>query len=280
MKNIFLQRAITGVLFVAIITGCILYAPLAFGTLFIIASALTIREFGHLVNQGEEVSINKTITMLGGAYLFLAMMGFCIDATGSNIFIPYLLLLIYLMVSELYLKKRNPVLNWAFSMLSQLYIALPFALLNVLAFHNDADATTSISYNPILPLSVFIFLWLNDTGAYCFGSLFGKHRLFERISPKKSWEGSVGGGIVAIASAFVLGHFFPVMPMLEWAGLALTVVVFGTWGDLTESLLKRQLQIKDSGSILPGHGGMLDRFDSALMAIPAAVVYLYAITLF
>lgn len=280
MKNNFLQRAITGVLFVAIITGCILYDPLAFGTLFIIASALTIREFDHLVNQGGEVSINKTITMLGGAYLFLAMMGFCIDAAGSSIFIPYLLLLIYLMISELYLKKKNPVLNWAFSMLSQLYIALPFALLNVLAFHNDIEASTSISYNPILPLSVFIFLWLNDTGAYCVGSLFGKHRLFERISPKKSWEGSVGGGVVAIASAFVLGHFFPVMPMLEWAGLALTVVVFGTWGDLTESLLKRQLQIKDSGSILPGHGGMLDRFDSALMAIPAAVVYLYAITLF
>lgn len=280
MKNNFLQRAITGVLFVAIIVGGILYDPLAFGTLFVIISALTLREFAHLVNQNEEVSINKTITMLGGAYLFLAIMGFCIDAAGSGIFIPYLLLLIYLMVSELYLKKKNPVLNWAFSMLSQLYIALPFALLNVLAFHNNADAPTSVSYNPILPLSVFIFLWLNDTGAYCFGSLLGKHRLFERISPKKSWEGSVGGGVVAIASAFVLGHFFPVMPMLEWAGLALTVVVFGTWGDLTESLLKRQLQIKDSGSILPGHGGMLDRFDSSLLAIPAAVVYLYMITLF
>lgn len=280
MKNNFLQRAITGVLFVAIIVGGILYDPLAFGTLFVLISALTLREFAHLVNQNEEVSINKTITMLGGAYLFLAIMGFCIDAAGSGIFIPYLLLLIYLMVSELYLKKKNPVLNWAFSMLSQLYIALPFALLNVLAFHNNADAPTSISYNPILPLSVFIFLWLNDTGAYCFGSLFGKHRLFERISPKKSWEGSVGGGLVAIASAFVLGYFFPVMPMLEWAGLALTVVVFGTWGDLTESLLKRQLQIKDSGSILPGHGGMLDRFDSSLLAIPAAVVYLYMITLF
>lgn len=280
MKNNFIQRAITGILFVAIITGCILYDPLAFGTLFVIASALTIREFGHLVNQGGEVSINKTITMLGGAYLFLAIMGFCIDAAGSNIFIPYLLLLIYLMISELYLKKKNPVLNWAFSMLSQLYIALPFALLNVLAFHNDDTATTSISYNPILPLSVFIFLWLNDTGAYCFGSLFGKHRLFERISPKKSWEGSIGGGVVAIASGFLLGYFFPVMPMLEWAGLALVVVIFGTWGDLTESLLKRQLQVKDSGNILPGHGGMLDRFDSSLMAIPAAVVYLYIITLF
>ena len=128
MKNNFLQRAITGILFVAIIVGCILYDPLAFGTLFVIVSALTIREFGHLVNQSGEVSINRTITMLGGAYLFLAIMGFCIDAAGSKIFIPYLILIIYLMVSELYLKKKNPVLNWAYSMLSQMYIALPFAL--------------------------------------------------------------------------------------------------------------------------------------------------------
>ena len=279
MKNNFLQRAITGLLFVAIIVGCILYDPLAFGTLFVIVCALTIREFGHLVNQSGEVAITRTITMLGGAYLFLALMGFCIDAADSKIFIPYLVLLIYLMVSELYLKKKNPVLNWAYSMLSQMYIALPFALLNVLAFQNDPE-TTSVSYNPILPLSIFVFLWLNDTGAYCFGSLFGKHRLFERISPKKSWEGSIGGGIVAIAASFAFAYFFPVMTWAEWAGLALVVVIFGTWGDLTESLLKRQLQIKDSGSILPGHGGMLDRFDSSLMAIPAGVVYLYALTLF
>ena len=278
MKNTFLQRAITGILFVAIIVGCILYDPLAFGTLFVTVSALTIREFGHLVNQSGEVSINRTITMLGGAYLFLAIMGFCIDAAGSKIFIPYLILIIYLMVSELYLKKKNTVLNWAYYMLSQMYIALPFAMLNVLAFQNDPEAS-SVSYNPILPLSIFVFLWLNDTGAYCFGSLFGKHRLFERISPKKSWEGSIGGGIVAIASSFVFACYFPIMTWAEWAGLALVVVIFGTWGDLTESLLKRQLQIKDSGSILPGHGGMLDRFDSSLMAIPAGVIYLYALTL-
>lgn len=279
MKNNFLQRTITGILFVGILVGCILYSPLAFGALFVIISALTVREFGHLVNQTGEVSVNKTINMLGGAYLFLAFMAFCIDVADSNVFIPYLALLIYLMVSELYLKKKNPVLNWAYSMLSQVYIALPFSMLSVLAFHNDPSAS-SVSYNPILPLSLFVFIWLNDTGAYCIGSLIGKHRLFERISPKKSWEGSIGGGIVAIASAFVFAHFFPIMPMLEWAGLALIIVLFGTWGDLTESLLKRQLQIKDSGTILPGHGGMLDRFDSALMAIPAAVVYLYVLTLF
>lgn len=278
MKNNFLQRAITGVLFVAILVGCILYNPLSFGALFVIISALTVREFSHLVNNIKGVSVNKTLTMLGGAYLFLAIMGFCIDASDSKIFIPYLILLLYMMISELYLKKENPVLNWAFSMFSQLYIALPFALLSVLAFQNNPEYS-SVSYNPILPLSIFVFIWLSDTGAYCVGSLIGKHRLFERISPKKSWEGSVGGGVVSIASSFAFAHFFPFMNMAEWAGLALTVVVFGTWGDLTESLFKRQLQIKDSGSILPGHGGMLDRFDSALMAIPAAVVYLYALTL-
>ena len=278
MKNNFIQRAITGVLFVAVLIGCILYDPLSFGTLFVIISALTVREFSHLLNQTDGVSINKTITMLGGAYLFLSFMGYCIDAADSKIFIPYLLLLLYLMISELYLKGKNPVLNWAYSIMSQLYIALPFALLNVLAFQND-PATNSVSYNPILPLSIFIFIWLSDTGAYCVGSLIGKHRLFERISPKKSWEGSIGGGVLAIAASFVMAHFFPFLSTMEWIGLAFVVVVFGTWGDLTESLLKRQLNIKDSGNILPGHGGLLDRFDSALMAIPAAVIYFYALTM-
>ncbi|WP_368114393.1 phosphatidate cytidylyltransferase [Bacteroides sp. RTP21281st1_E4_RTP21281_210402] len=282
MINNFIKRAITGVLFVAILVGCILYNPLSFGILFTIISALTIYEFGQLVNmRAEGVNINKMITMLGGAYLFLAIMGFCTNEgqEGSKIFIPYVLLLLYMMISELYLKKENPILNWAYSMFSQLYIGLPFAMLNILAFNYD-PTYSSVSYNPILPLSIFIFLWLNDTGAYCIGSLIGKHRLFERISPKKSWEGSIGGGVVAIGVSFVLAHYFPFMSMWEWAGLALVVVVFGTWGDLTESLLKRQLHVKDSGTILPGHGGMLDRFDSALMAIPAAVAYIYALTWF
>ncbi len=276
MKNNFIIRAITGILFVAVIVGCILWNPLAFGCLFVIITSLTIREFGNLVNKLEDVEINKTITTLGGAYLFMAFMAYCIGAYSSKIFIPYVLLILYLFISELYLKKKNPVYNWAFSMFSQLYIALPFAMLNVLAFQNN-ELAESISYNPILPLAVFIFLWLNDSGAYCVGSLIGKHRLFERISPKKSWEGSIGGAIVCIAFSFVLAHFFPFMNTIEWIGLSLVIVLFGTWGDLTESLFKRQLHIKDSGAILPGHGGMLDRFDSSLMAIPAAAAYIYFI---
>lgn len=274
MRDNFIRRAATGVLFVAILVGCTLYSPLSFGIVFIIISALSVYEFAHLMNQSGEVSLNKTITGLGAAYLFLAFMGFCTAATGMRIFLPYLMLLLYLMITELYLRKKNPIGNWAFSMFSQLYVALPFALLNVLAFQNTPE-TGGATYNPVLPLSVFVFIWLNDTAAYCIGSWMGKHRLFERISPKKSWEGSIAGGLFSVASSFALACFFPFMSVWQWAGLAVTVVVFGTWGDLAESLMKRRLGIKDSGSILPGHGGMLDRFDSALMAIPAAVVYLY-----
>lgn len=280
MKNNFIQRAVTGVLFVIVLVGCILYSPLSFGILFTIISVLSVHEFAQLVSKSSEVSINKTITALGGAYLFLALMSFCTQqSVGVRVFLPYLGLLLYMMITELYLKKKNPTGNWAYSMLSQLYVALPFALLNVLAFQNSPE-TGSVTYNPILPLSIFVFIWLSDTGAYCVGSLIGKHRLFERISPKKSWEGSIGGGIFSIASSLGFAHFFPFMPGWQWVGLAIVVVIFGTWGDLTESLMKRQLGIKDSGNILPGHGGMLDRFDSALMAIPAAVVYLYALTMF
>ena len=187
MKSNFLQRAITGILFVGVLVGCILYDPWTFSALFVVISALTIREFGHLINQVEGVSINKNITMLAGVYLYMAVMAFCTNLSGSKIFLPYLLLIMYLMISELYLKKENPVMNWAYSMLSQLYIALPFAMLNVLSFHTS-PMDTSVSYNPILPLSVFVFIWLSDTGAYCVGSLIGRHREGERIPLNKLWN--------------------------------------------------------------------------------------------
>lgn len=281
MKSNFIQRAITGVIFVGVLVGCILGGPISFSLLFALITALTIHEFGTIVSKQPDVEINKPICMLAGVFLFFGFAYLGVMPGQSEILIPYLFLLIYLLVSELYLKKKNPLNNWAYTMMSQVYIALPFAMLNVLAYHSTGGISPyQIQYNPILPLSIFIFTWINDTGAYCTGMLFGKHRLFERISPKKSWEGSIGGGVFSIIAAILMAHFFPFMSIGVWIGLALTVVVFGTWGDLTESLLKRTLGIKDSGNILPGHGGMLDRFDSTLMAVPAAVVYLYVISFF
>ena len=278
MKNNFIQRTITGIIFVAVLIGGILGGPMSFSVLFAIITALTIYEFGTIAGKQEGIRINRIITALAGAFLFLGFAYIGVVPGHNEILIPYLFLIIYLTVSELYLKRKNPLHNIAYTMMSQMYIALPFALLNVLAFHSSLTGSIS-EYNPILPLSIFIFTWINDTGAYCSGMLLGKHKLFERISPKKSWEGSIGGGVFSIIAAIVMAHYFPFLSLGAWIGLGLTVVVFGTWGDLTESLLKRTLGIKDSGNILPGHGGMLDRFDSTLMAVPASVVYLYLLSI-
>ena len=289
--NNFIVRTITGLLFVAVMIVCF-FKPLAMMLLFALITGLTIWEFTGLVNDKDKVRVNRFICTAAGVFLFFAVAGFCSELTPSSVFIPYLITLIYLFVSELYAKNEDPIHGWAYSMLSQLYIALPFSCINILAFHDTMGQ--GITYSALLPLSVFVFLWMNDTGAYCTGSLIGKHKLFPRISPGKTWEGSIGGGIVVLIVAALIAYVDESeilvdknvgvysatgLSLLEWLGLGLTVTVFGTWGDLVESLFKRTLGVKDSGKLLPGHGGMLDRFDSSLMAIPAAVVYIYTMTI-
>ena len=281
--NNFVVRTITGVLFVAVlVTGFL--DPIAMSALFALITGLSVWEFTGLVNNRQGVSVNRFISTVAGVYFFLAVMGFCSGVTPSTVFIPYLITIVYLMVAELYAKNEDPIHDWAYTMMSQMYVALPFSMLNVLAFRAMPDG--NVGYSFIVPLSVFVFLWVNDSGAYCCGSLLGKHKLFPRISPGKSWEGSIGGGLFVVAAAAGVwclseqyGYNDVGLNMYEWMGLGLVVTVFGTWGDLVESLFKRTLGIKDSGSILPGHGGMLDRFDSSLLAIPAAVIYLYTLTL-
>ena len=280
--NNFVARTITGILFVATIVVCFLN-PTAMIFLFALVTGLTVWEFTGLVNDRAGVTVNRFISTVAGVYFFLAMAGTTSGFTSSTVFIPYLITIVYLLIAELYAKQEDPIHDWAYTMMSQMYVVLPFSLLNMLAFR---AAPEGIMYIYTLPLSVFVFLWVNDTGAYCCGSLFGKHKLFPRISPGKSWEGSIGGGVFVLAAAALVWYLTDSydmnptgMDMWEWMGLGLVVVVFGTWGDLVESLFKRTLGIKDSGNILPGHGGMLDRFDSSLLAIPAAVVYLFSITL-
>ena len=278
--NNFIVRTITAVFFVAAIVSCFLRAE-AMIFLFALVTGLTIWEFTGLVNDRENVSVNRMICTVAGVYFFLAMAGYNSGITPAGVFVPYLITIVYLMVAELYLKQPDPVNDWAYTMMSQLYIALPFSMINVLAFRSVGS---DITYTYLIPLSVFFFLWVNDAGAYICGSLLGKHKLFPRISPGKSWEGSIGGGILVMIVAVLIWHLseqYAVndlhLSAFEWAGLGLVVVIFGTWGDLVESLFKRTIGIKDSGHILPGHGGMLDRFDSTLMAFPSAVVYLYTI---
>lgn len=273
MKNNFILRTLTGILFVLILVGGIIGGSVPFGILFLIITLLSVREFCTLVNQYEQgIHLNTYLCTIAGGLLFLTFYHY--QHISSWVILPlYLCFLIAILVVQLYAKKSNPAGNWAFSFMSQVYVALPFALLNVIACIIP-NAGSNSTYSYILPLSLFIFTWINDTGAYCVGVTLGKHRLFERISPKKSWEGSIGGAIFCIIAAVILAHFFPILNSWEWIGFALVVVVFGTWGDLCESLIKRHWGIKDSGKILPGHGGMLDRFDSTLLAVPAVSVYL------
>lgn len=285
-KNL-ITRTITGVLFVGCMVSCFLQ-PRAMVFLFALITGLSIWEYCGLVNnERDDVCVNRFIATVAGVYFFLAVAGFRTGITNYNfvVFIPYILTILYLFIYELYTGNKNAINDWAYTMLSQMYIALPFSMINVLAFeYSPVDG--QMHYDMLLPLSIFVFLWTNDTGAYCSGSLFGKHKLFPRISPGKSWEGSIGGGILVLIVAGVIGYFanqgdsVHTLGIAGWIGLGLVVVFFGTWGDLVESLFKRTLGVKDSGNILPGHGGMLDRFDSSLMAIPAAVVYLYTIQLF
>ena len=284
-KNL-VVRFITGVLFVAVMVAGFM-SPRAMVALFALITGMTIWEYTGLVNKWNEIKVNRMISTVAGVYFFLAVAAWRIGMVQNFIiFIPYLLTIVYLFISELYLKQNNPINDWAYTMFGQMYIALPFAMLNIVAFEMGSDGQT-VTYDMLLPLSIFIFLWTNDTGAYCSGSLFGKHKLFPRISPAKSWEGSIGGGLLVIAVAAAIGYFVNQgvaeenvrLSIFGWIGLGIVVAIFGTWGDLVESLFKRTLGIKDSGNILPGHGGMLDRFDSSLLAIPAAVIYLYTLQL-
>ncbi|MEA3446707.1 MAG: phosphatidate cytidylyltransferase, partial [Bacteroidota bacterium] len=172
-------------------------------------------------------------------------------------------------VIELYRKHSHPFSNIAITLLGPAYIFLPFALFSGLVFFNE-----NTNYNPDILLGLFILIWIYDSGAYIFGVSFGKHRLFERISPKKSWEGLIGGVVSALLVAWLISGWLVTITLTDWFAITIIVIVAGTYGDLAESMLKRSLGVKDSGNIMPGHGGILDRFDAVLLASPLVFTYL------
>ena len=263
-------RTLTGAVFVAIIVGSILYNQYSFAFVFAAFAAMASAEFYRLVEDLTHTPRGTLfVDILGSVLLFIT---FYIYADknfhiSGIITVPYLVYFLVRFIMQLYDKVERPLEGWAYSFLGQIYVALPFAMCNVLYFR----------FSPLILLSLFVFIWVNDTGAYLVGCTIGKHRLFERISPKKSWEGFWGGLILAAATAYVASLYLGILNTWQWIGLALVCSVFGTWGDLCESLIKRSLNVKDSGKILPGHGGWLDRFDSVLLAAPASILYLFIV---
>lgn len=285
MKN-FITRAITAIVYVIALVGCVYWSPLTSYLFFALIAAATVYEFGTIANRHYGANVNRPMSAMTAVLLCSIVWEWqCGIGDYSKMAALYGMTLLYIIIIELYRGEDDALKNWTITFAAQLYISLPFAIIPLLSIHYDA-AIGGMSYDWIYTLSIFIFLWMNDTGAYIVGSILGRYvpyKLFPRISPKKSWIGSIGGAILTLIAATIIWYALGngqiattsgTLSLSEWLGLGLIVVVFGTWGDLVESLIKRQMNIKDSGKILPGHGGLLDRFDSALLAIPAAVIYL------
>lgn len=260
MSN-FWQRTLTGIVFIGSIIWSIVEGPVLFQVVFLVVSLFSLNEFYRLVTQKDEVEPNRVLGMSCGLFLYVVVSFDAIllePLRWQQLIYP---LFGSIFFAELYRKKKKPFHNIAFTLVGVLYTVLPFGLLSEIAsFRNE--------YNPGLLLGYFILIWSSDTFAYLVGRKLGKNRLFERISPKKSWEGSIGGALASLIMAWLLNLWFPDIELWIWMMMAIIIVITGTLGDLTESLLKRSLNVKDSGNILPGHGGLLDRFDAILLSAP------------
>ena len=277
MMNL-IKRVLSGVIYIALIVAAILLLDNSPVMYLLVFPLLIVLGIGEMITMAKDDATQSwlvnIIDMLGGVGIFVALYLHYEGTTMQSRALWLLPIAAYLLlrtIVQLYRPRQNAVHSLERSFFSLGYVALPVAMLN---------GIMSITA-PRLLLGVFIFIWLYDTGAYCVGMLLGRHRLFERISPKKSWEGVIGGIALCIAGAYLtyyqFDEFFQVPSLTVWVGLSVVVAVFATFGDLVESLIKRTVGVKDSGHILPGHGGILDRIDSLLLVAPAVLIYLMLI---
>jgi phosphatidate cytidylyltransferase len=261
------RRIISAIFGAAIIVTALIYGEWGYFLVFFLICAAAQWEFYRLVRIKSYIPI-RMMGVFVGSLLFI--LSFLIEKgmLDSRYYVALFPMASLIFLIKLYKKSdTNPFVNIALFYLGITYVALPFALMNIIVFfHGD--------YGYQILLGLLLIIWSSDTGAYFTGSVFGKTKLFERISPKKSWEGFFGGGIIAVSMAVLISRYYTDLNVFEWVSVALIVVVAGTYGDLVESLFKRSMSIKDSGNIIPGHGGFLDRFDSLILSVPFIVVFL------
>lgn len=271
MSN-FLKRTLTGAIFLVVMIGGIAWNQYSLMVLFFVISMLGLDEFYNLLSKAGYFPNRKLGLLCGGTIFLLIILSGLIGAQPT-LYLSFVLAAC-IFFSELYRNKPTPFQNIAITILGIIYIVMPFALwVNFLKGYG----TDSGAYNPHLLLGYFFLLWTNDTGAYLVGMSIGRisnHKLWERISPKKTWEGFFGGVVLSIIIGYVISMFYRELHPMLWMIMGAIIGITGTMGDLVESLLKRSIDAKDSGSILPGHGGILDRFDGVLLSTPFVLVLL------
>ena len=266
-KSNLITRTITGLLYGLALIVSLLINYYTFYIFFFIVLILGLKEFYQLVEK-KDVKPQKVLGFIMALGLYISSYLLHINEKMSYLILNVVLALTFLLFAvEIFRSKEISFVNIGTTILGVVYVALPLSLLTFLAF----DTNNQYSYHLIL--SLFILVWLSDVGGYFAGINFGKHKLLERISPKKTWEGVVGGLVLCIIGSCILSQFFPIMSSYMWLVLGVLICVSSVIGDLIESMLKRSVNIKDSGNILPGHGGILDRFDSVLFVIP--IVYIF-----
>lgn len=260
-------RLIAAILGAAGIITSLVLGPWFYFSIFLFINICTLWEFYRLLRMQQYIPL-RALGVVVGAILFI--LTFLIESDMVSVKYYFILfpLASLVFLFKLYKKTdKTPFLNIGFYYLGLIYVSLPFALLNRAVYHGG-------EYGYQIVIGLLLTIWASDTGAYFAGSLFGKTKLFERISPKKSWEGSLGGALLSAAMAYGISHFFTDLPLWKWLGMVVIVVIVGTYGDLIESLFKRTMSIKDSGQSIPGHGGFLDRFDSLILSMPFIILFL------
>lgn len=263
----FWKRALSGIVFVGIVISCIFVHPLTFFVLFLIVNVMGLLEFANMTRR-MDVHICTPLYLLCGCTLFAS--GFLHTFLDyREVYFFFFICTFALSIYELFRKQGNAFKNLAFSFYGLLYITLPFTLLAYFPSMIGKE-----SWAPEIVFLPFFLVWFNDTFAYLFGVTLGKHKLFPRISPNKSWEGAIGGGLSTLVAAFFIAPLLDYLSMTDHMIIASIIVVFGIFGDLLESMFKRSVNLKDSGNFMPGHGGILDRFDAVIFSIPAIFVYL------
>lgn len=239
-------------------------SPWTYLVLFAIVLVLGMLEFFQLQST-QGIKPEKYSSLLAALTIYLLSALYAMGILPATSLSVATLPVAGIFLLELYRKQDQPFTNIALSLTALVYIALPLSLMHFFLFSTDEE----IAFEPGKLTGLLILIWVYDSFAYLTGISIGKHRLFERISPKKSWEGAIGGSIACFAAAWLLSNKLEWINPEAWFWTALIIIVFGTYGDLIESLMKRSLNVKDSGKLLPGHGGILDRFDALLFAIPA-----------
>ncbi len=260
-------RAITGFFFVVVMLASVTLGERTFLIFFMVLSLLCLDEFYRLVKT-DDIKPQRIGGILLALSIYLPLAGKLLYNQVSWFILIPVPVAVIICITELYRKGRKPFYSIAFTFFGILMAVIPFCFYTAAAFSEGV-------YNFHYSLGFLLLLWASDTGAYLSGMKFGKHKLFERHSPKKTWEGFFGGMFLSLVVSFILGTQFKEISFLSWAIISLIIVVGGTFGDLFESMLKRSMEVKDSGSLLPGHGGLLDRFDGLLLASPLVFVYLY-----